>query len=102
MMLSFVSWPRSFNAAKRPGADMSRCFPPPAGTTRPLVAFMLFSSPDWLSEESSPLIEDGPRRNIELGSAEHPRSHEQRRVAEPEAAADQRLEQKRARAGNSR
>src|SRR5919106_2698611 len=41
MMLSFVSWPRSFRAAKRPGAVMSRCFPQPAGTTRPFVASML-------------------------------------------------------------
>ena len=38
MMLSLVSWPRSFKAAKRPGAVMSRCFPPPAGTTKPFVA----------------------------------------------------------------
>src|SRR5712691_3701482 len=36
MMLSLVSWPTSFRAAKRPGAPMSRCFPPPSGTTKPL------------------------------------------------------------------
>src|SRR5207245_2510617 len=35
MMLSLVSCPTSFRAAKRPGAPMSRCFPPPAGTTKP-------------------------------------------------------------------
>ena len=47
MMLSPVSRPRSFKAAKRPGADMSRCVPPPAGTTKPLaVMAMSFAAAD--------------------------------------------------------
>src|SRR5206468_228829 len=45
MMLSLVSWPTSFRAAKRPGAPMSRCFPPPVGTTRPVFASISMSSP---------------------------------------------------------
>src|SRR5689334_20555721 len=44
MMLSWVSWPTSFTAATRPGAFMSMCFPPPAGTTKPLLAVMVASS----------------------------------------------------------
>src|SRR5262249_21524608 len=51
MMLPLVSWPTSFKAAKRPGAAMSRCFPPPAGTTRPRSAFMLMSFPLALLRE---------------------------------------------------
>src|SRR5262245_26162728 len=44
MMLSLVSWPTSFRAAKRPGAPMSRCFPPSAGITKPLVASIVMPS----------------------------------------------------------
>src|SRR4029077_365977 len=40
MILSLVSWPRSFKANKRPGVGDEKCFPPPAGMTRPLVAVM--------------------------------------------------------------
>src|SRR2546425_5348988 len=50
MMLSLASWPRSFKAAKRPGVVMSRCFPPPAGTTKPFVSVMLVSSL-WRNED---------------------------------------------------
>src|SRR5215475_3501617 len=91
MMLPLVSWPRSFSAANRPGAAMSRCCPPSVGTTRPFVAFMLMPS----------LIEDGSRGNVELRSAEQPRRHEQGGGAELETAADQRLQQGGARAGNA-
>src|SRR5206468_820640 len=54
------------------------------------------------SERSTFLIEDGPRGEVELGPAEQARGHEQRRVAEAKAAADQRLEQGTARAGDAR
>src|SRR3989441_3031976 len=101
MMLSLVSWPRSFNAAKRPGAPMSRCAPPPAGTTKPFVAFMLVSFP--VAETCGPasLIEDGPRGEVQLGPAKQPRGHEQRGAADAEAGADQRLEQGSAGAGDA-
>jgi hypothetical protein len=50
--------------------------------------------PSSHSTRSKPrLIEDGPRGEVEFGSAEQPRGHEQRRVADAEAADDQRLEQ---------
>src|SRR5262245_6961921 len=47
------------------------------------------------------LIQDGPRGEVELGPAEEPRGHVQRRVAEAEAAADQRLEEGSACAGDA-
>src|SRR5438445_10816147 len=54
------------------------------------------------STRSKPhLIQDGPRGEVELGPAEQPRGHEQRRVADAEAAADQRLEQGNAGAGDA-
>src|SRR5262244_3673103 len=56
MTLSFVSRPRSFRAAKRPGAPMSRCVPPPAGTTMPLLAFMEVP-PDTRDVSPEPLEE---------------------------------------------
>jgi hypothetical protein len=40
MMLSLVSRPRSFKAKERPGVGESKCFPPPAGTTKPFGAVM--------------------------------------------------------------
>ena len=39
------------------------------------------------------LIEDGSRGEVQLGPAEQPRGHEQRRAADAEAGADQRVEQ---------
>src|SRR5215475_6315022 len=38
MMLSPVSPPTSLMSAKRPGAPMSKRFPPPAGTTKPRLS----------------------------------------------------------------
>src|SRR5215475_13887854 len=40
MMLSPVSRPTSLTSAKRPGAPMSKRFPPPAGTTKPRLSVM--------------------------------------------------------------
>ena len=40
MMLSPVSRPRSFNAKERPGVGELKCFPPPAGTTKPFAGVM--------------------------------------------------------------
>src|ERR1044072_4026798 len=45
MMLSLVCSRRSLRSAKRTGADMSRCFPPPAGTTKLLLVAMRVSFP---------------------------------------------------------
>jgi hypothetical protein len=45
MMLSLVSPPRSFMANERPGVGEAKCFPPPAGTTKPFAAVMLASFP---------------------------------------------------------
>src|SRR5260370_13171 len=54
-----------------------------------------------LRRDQSHLIEDGPRGEVELGAPKRPRGHEQRRDAEAEAAADQRLEQGSAGAGDA-
>src|SRR5438034_9908494 len=51
MMLSSVSRPRSFNAKERSGVGESKCFPPPAGTTKPFVAVMLLSSCGGIRQE---------------------------------------------------
>src|SRR5262245_35291709 len=69
MRLSPVSRPRSFNAAKRPGAFMSRYVPPSAGTTRPLdgLIFTSFRSAAlsrWRTPTSpdlaQPLVDEAP------------------------------------------
>src|SRR5262245_52636446 len=65
MMLSFVSWPRSFKAAKRPGGPMSRCCPAPAGMTRPLAMFMRVSSQLPLRRLVQPL-EEAPAVALEV------------------------------------
>ena len=61
MMLSLVSWPRSFKAAKRPGVVLSRCFPPSAGTTKPFVAVMLVSFPVAAENKRRPHEHQGRR-----------------------------------------
>jgi hypothetical protein len=50
---ALVSWPTSFKAAKRPGVAMSRCWPPPAGTTKPFVAVILVSSWGYRSSQTA-------------------------------------------------
>src|SRR5690349_10161428 len=61
-----------------------------------------YRSPVMRGMVTSWLKEDGTRGEVELGPAEQPRGHEQGRVAEAEAAADERLEQGSARAGDAR
>src|SRR5438094_1500205 len=56
MMLSLVSRPRSFKAKERAGVGESKCFPPPAGTTKPFVAVMLLSSCDTLRSFGHALV----------------------------------------------
>ena len=51
MMLSPVSRPSSFIAKERPGVGELKCFPPPAGTTKPFAAVMSVSSP-WENEHN--------------------------------------------------
>src|SRR5215510_797199 len=89
MTLSFVSRPRSFNAAKRPGAAMSRSLPPPAGTTKPFVASMFASSgatpvrwvmsPSWSEREHVALLpavgHDAERVDQALPAMEEHRHH---------------------------
>src|SRR5262245_65969302 len=64
MTLPFVSWPRSFKAAKRPGVPMSRCVPPPAGTTMPLVAVM--EVPPHARDVSPEPLEEAPAVALEV------------------------------------
>src|SRR5207249_11752720 len=60
-----------------------------------------YRSPVMRGMVISYLKEDGPRGEVELRPAEQPRGHEQRRVADAEAATDQRLEQGSAGAGDA-
>src|SRR5947207_5907206 len=78
--------------------DENGCLQLAAGVPRSTLS----TWPSSHSTRSKPrLIEDGPRGEVKLGSAEQPRGHEQRRVADAEAAAEQRLEQGSARAGDA-
>src|SRR5262249_61232499 len=99
---------REGRASKAPGLAVGELVAPlhprPRDAHRPDPgpSRLTSSSPSPSTRSTRHLVEDGPRGKVELGPPEHSRGHEQRRVAEAEAAADQRLEEGSARAGDAR